>query len=277
MLPLTEHLHSRDRAGRFTLYAGNCLDILARLPAESVDLVFADPPYNLSNGGFTCKSGRRGSVNKGAWDVSNGLQVDHDFNLRWLKACQRVLRPNGTIWVTGTYHVIYSIGFAMQQLGFKLLNEVAWFKPSAPPNLSCRYFVASHETVIWAGRDHATRHTFNYRAMKAENGGHQMRSVWTINAPRPTEKRFGKHPTQKPIRLLERVLAASTEEGEVVLDPFVGSGTTGVAAANLNRRFIGVELSPEYLELSRLRIEDAAGLELQIQAAESEVALRRAG
>jgi site-specific DNA-methyltransferase (adenine-specific) len=246
------------------------------LPAASVDLVFADPPYFLSNGGFTCHSGRRAPVRKGAWDASGGLQADHRFNVAWLSACQRVLKPEGTLWVSGTQHGIFSVGFALQSLGFKLLNTVTWYKPNASPNLSCRYFTHSSELLIWAAPRPAPRllHTFQYQDMRAEAGGKQMRDVWalprtgeeeldasgegkvwTLTGPRPSEKALGRHPTQKPLGLLERVVRASSREGALVLDPFCGSGTTGVAARALGRRFLGMDASPEYLRLAKARLE----------------------
>jgi site-specific DNA-methyltransferase (adenine-specific) len=176
------------------IYQGDCLKILAAILENSVDLVFADPPYFLSNGGITCHAGRMVSVNKGDWDKSKGADANHEFNRAWLAACQRVLKPNGSIWVSGTSHVIYSVGFAMQQLNFKLLNDISWVKPNPPPNLSCRYFTHATETIIWAAKGKKSRHTFNYKRMKYLNSGKQMKSVWTIPPPETWEKRFGKHP-----------------------------------------------------------------------------------
>jgi site-specific DNA-methyltransferase (adenine-specific) len=172
-----------------------------------------------------------------------------------LAACQRVLKPNGTIWVSGTHHVIYSIGFALQSLDFKILNDIAWHKVNPPPNLSCRYFTHGTETILWAARDHKARHTFNYDVMKEENGGKQMKSLWNIMAPRKEEKKYGKHPTQKPIELLRRIVKASTNEGALILDPFSGSGTTGIAAVQEGRRYVGLDQSTEYLDLSIRRFE----------------------
>lgn len=236
------------------LLTGDCIEVMKRLPAESVDAMFADPPYNLSNGGGTCQGGQWVSVNKGVWDKSRGLAEDHAFNLAWLAECKRVLKPNGTIWVTGTYHVIYSIGFALQILDYRILNDICWFKPNASPNLSGRYFTASHETLIWAARDKSSRHTFNYEAMKAENGAMQMRSMWPLHSTPQREKTHGKHPTQKPLSLLRRIIRASTKPGDLILDPFCGSGTTGVAALELGCRFIGIDLSSEYLQLAERRM-----------------------
>ncbi len=243
-----------DPKHHLRIYQGDCLEILAQIPESTVDLVFADPPYFLSNGGITCHAGKMVSVNKGDWDKSRGPGANHEFNRAWLAACQRVLKPNGSLWVSGTAHVIHSVGFAMQQLGFKLLNDISWVKPNPPPNLSCRYFTHSTETIIWAAKNSKSRHTFHYKLMKEINRGKQMKSVWEIRPPEPWEKKFGKHPTQKPVALLERILLASSHEGELVLDPFCGSGTTVLAAFRLRRHTLGCELSAEFLCLSLRRI-----------------------
>jgi site-specific DNA-methyltransferase (adenine-specific) len=243
-----------DPRHHIKIYQGDCLDILAKLPAESVDLIFADPPYFLSNNGITCHAGRMVSVNKGEWDRSRGAQANHEFNLEWLAACQRILRPNGSIWVSGTSHVIHSVGFAMQKLEFKLLNDISWVKPNPPPNLSCRYFTHATETIIWAAKNKKSRHTFHYKAMKELAGGKQMKSVWTIPPPESWEKKFGKHPTQKPLALLERILLASSSEGDLVLDPFLGSGTTALAALRLSRRVFGIDADSAWIHLSLVRL-----------------------
>ena len=248
----------RSGDGRVRLFKGDCTTILAALPAESVDVIFADPPYFLSNGGSTCRAGKRTSVDKGAWDVSQGPDENHAFNHKWLAACNRVLRPNGTIWVSGTSHVIYSVCYAMQQQGFKQLNEIVWEKPNPPPNLSCRYFTHSTETILWAARNRKSKHHFNYDKMRELNGGKQMKSVWRLTAPGKSEKTHGRHPTQKPVSLLERLLMASCPQGGVVLDPFNGSGTTGVAAVQLGHSYIGVDLETEYLELTQARLLEVA-------------------
>ncbi|HYV45217.1 MAG TPA: site-specific DNA-methyltransferase [Myxococcaceae bacterium] len=260
--PRSSEDHVFHKSPRYTLYEGDSLQLLDRMPAESFDLVFADPPYFLSNGGFTCKAGRRAPVEKGGWDKSKGVEVDHEFTVRWLRACQRVLKPTGTIWVSGTQHVIFSVGFGMQQLGFKLLNTVTWFKPNASPNLSCRYFTHSTELLIWASPHEAGKlqHTFNYARMKAENGGKQMRDLWQMTTPKKSEKEFGKHPTQKPLSLLIRILNASTQEGQRVLDPFNGSGTTGVASMMLGRHYTGVDIDAGYLATTRKRLDAARDL-----------------
>ena len=248
----------------FTLYLANCADILAEMPENSVDMIFSDPPYLLSNGGFTCQNGQMVSVDKGQWDVSNGLKKDFEFHLSWIKACHRVLKPGGTIWISGTYHSIYQCGFALQVAKYHILNDIAWFKPNASPNLSCRFFTASHETLIWVRKEKTGKHKFNYGLMK--NGAWpddfikkpnlQMRSVWAINPPKNGEKKFGKHPTQKPIDLLVRIILASTNENDIVLDPFAGSSTTGLACVLNNRKFIGVDTEKKYLDLSKKRFKD---------------------
>lgn len=248
--------------GDFVLYKNNCLSVLEQLPENSIDMIFADPPYNLSNGGFTVHAGKRVSVNKGDWDKSRGFEDDYTFHKTWLDACRRVLKPAGTIWVSGTYHSIYQCGHAIQSLGFHILNDTAWFKPNASPNLSCRFFTASHETIIWARKDKKAKHTFNYPAMKnwesdkMHNKGKQMRSVWSINTPKPEEKKFGKHPTQKPIELLKRIVLSSTKKGDIIIDPFTGSSTTGLAAIEHGRKFIGIDTEQNYLDLSIKRFKN---------------------
>ena len=231
---------------------------MSLLPENSVDMIFADPPYNLSNGGFSVHAGRMVSVNKGDWDKSRGFEDDYDFHHRWIEACRRVLKPHGTLWVSGTYHSIYQCGHALQALNYHILNDIAWFKPNASPNLSCRFFTASHETLIWARKEKKAKHHFDYNLMKEgdwsqdvlKKPGLQMRSVWSIGTPKPAEKTFGKHPTQKPLELLRRVVLASTKKGDIIVDPFTGSSTTGLAAVANGRKFIGVDLEKQYLDLS---------------------------
>jgi len=247
------------------LYLGDVIEVLNKLPEESIDLIFADPPYNLSNDGFTCHAGRRVSVNKGEWDRSKGVEEDFQFHYRWIEACKRVLKPNGTLWISGTYHSIYACGFALQKQGWHLINDICWLKPNASPNLSCRMFTASHETLLWAKKNKKAKHTFNYDLMKNGNWNgdfikkpnKQMRSVWAINTPKNGEKKYGKHPTQKPEALLERIILASSNEGDIVLDPFCGSGTTGVVAIRYKRKFVGIDSERKYLdELAIPRLKD---------------------
>lgn len=257
--PKAHHIHYCSPSGQHLLVKGDCLDVLATLPERSVDLIFADPPYFLSNGGVTCQAGRMVPVDKGHWDQSRGAEENHQFNRSWLEACQRVLTSDGTIFVSGTRHVIFSVGYAMQQLGFKVLNDISWYKVNPPPNLCCRYFTHATETILWAAKNERSRHLFNYALMKEENGGKQMKSLWSIQPPFRSEKRFGKHPTQKPIGLLDRIVRAASKPGDLVLDPFNGSGTTGVAAVLLDRAYIGIDLDPAYLELAMRRMQDPEG------------------
>ena len=245
-----------DKTKSFILFKKDTLKLLPLIPDESIDMIFADPPYFLSNGGITCHAGKMVSVNKGKWDVSNGVGDNHLFNQRWLKQCQRILKPNGTIWVSGTSHIIHSIGFAMQELHFKILNDIAWFKVNPPPNLSCRYFTHSTETILWAAKSQKSKHHFNYSLMKQLNNNKQMLSLWHIRPPETSEKKYGKHPTQKPMKLLERIVQAATKKGDIVLDPFNGSGTTGLEAYLLGRKYIGIDSEKEYLELSIKRFRD---------------------
>lgn len=238
------------------LYQGDALELMRQAKAGIFDLIFADPPYFLSNDGITCQAGKMVSVNKGDWDKASTPQEMHAFNLAWLGECRRLLKPNGTLWVTGTSHNIYSVGYALQTLGYKILNDIAWYKVNPPPNLSCRYFTHGTETILWARRDLKARHTFNYEEMKRENNGKQMQSLWHIKPPAAREKRYGKHPTQKPEALLERIISASSNPGDLVLDPFCGSGTTGAVAAKLKRRFVGFELDENYLTVASKRLED---------------------
>lgn len=252
----------------FVLYHNNLFEVLAQLQDNSIDMIFADPPYNLSNDGFSIHAGKMVSVNKGDWDKSKGFEKDYDFHRTWLESCRRVLKPGGTLWVSGTYHSIYQCGHAIQSLGYHILNDITWYKPNAAPNLSCRMFTASHETLLWVRKEKKASHIFNYDDMREGDWtgdymkvpNKQMRSVWAINTPKPWEKKFGKHPTQKPIELLERIVLASTKVGDVVLDPFTGSSTTGLAAVKHGRKFIGIDKEKDYLELSRKRFFDLVHL-----------------
>jgi site-specific DNA-methyltransferase (adenine-specific) len=250
-----------DAAKGIFLYHGDCLEVmdamLKKHPNGCFDLIFADPPYFLSNGGITCHAGKMVKVDKGAWDKSRGADENHNFNHEWLRRCQALLKPNGTIFVSGTHHVIFSVGFAMQQMGMKMLNQITWQKPNPPPNLACRYFTHSTETVLWAAKNEKSRHVFHYAEMRKENNGKQMKDVWSFTAPKHGEKTFGKHPTQKPLRLLERIVLAASNEGDLVLDPFLGSGTTAIACAALGRKCVGIESDVAHLSLAETRLRDA--------------------
>ena len=262
--PQSETLVLNDPLG-VVVHHGDAFQILDAMlegfPDGRYDMIFADPPYFLSNGGITCSNGKMVPVNKGQWDKSQGAERNHEFNKSWLRKCQRLLRPNGTIWISGTHHVIFSVGFAMQELGYKILNQITWEKPNPPPNLSCRYFTHSTESIIWAGKNKDTKHVFNYQPMKQANNGKQMKTVWRWEtdlwkqaAPLKAEKAHGKHPTQKPIALIERCILASTSPENSVLDPFMGSGTTGVACARTGRAFTGIELDRAHMEVAVRRI-----------------------
>ncbi|MGV3130172.1 DNA-methyltransferase [Staphylococcus simulans] len=239
------------------LYCGNSFNILKKLEEKSVDLIFADPPYFLSSNGMTNSGGKMVSVNKGDWDTSLTFKEKHKYNREWLKLCKNVMKDDGTIWVSGTLHNIYSIGFALEEEGFKILNNITWQKTNPPPNLGCRNFTHSTETVIWAKKDlKKAKHYFNYEEMKKVNNNKQMKDVWSGSLTKKSEKSYGKHPTQKPLYLLRRIITASSKIDSIVLDPFLGSGTTGVACKELDRKFIGIELEENYLEIAKKRIEN---------------------
>lgn len=240
----------------FTLYKGDSLKILKNIGPKSIDVIFADPPYFLSSNGITCSGGKIVSVNKGDWDKSITLKEKHNFNKKWIKLCKEVLKDDGTIWISGTMHNIYSIGMALEENGFKIINNITWKKLNPPPNISCKCFVHSTETILWAKKDiKNVKYKFNYDLMKKLNNNKQMKDVWETSLTKPSEKKFGKHPTQKPIELLEKIILASTNENDLILDPFNGSGTTGIVASKLKRRYIGIEKEKEYLDLTIKRKE----------------------
>ena len=230
---------------------------LEKMKSESIDMIFADPPYFLSGGGISNSGGKIVSVNKGEWDRKVSLTEKHNFNKAWICLARRVLKQNGTIWITGSLHNIYSVGMALEEEGFKILNNITWQKRNPAPNLSCRYFTHSTETLLWARKnDKTARHYFDYDTMKAMNHNRQMKDVWTGNLTPKSEKKYGKHPTQKPEYLLEKVILASTKPGDFILDPFVGSGTTGVVAKRLGRKFIGIDKEATYLDIAIKRIDN---------------------
>jgi modification methylase llaDCHIB len=237
------------------LINGDTFKILKKFKKQTIDCIIADPPYFLSSGGFTNSGGKQVSVNKGDWDTALTTTEKHKFNRRWIKGCKRILKDNGTIWISGTLHNIYSIGMALEQEGFKILNNITWQKLNPPPNLARRTFTHSTETVLWARKDiKNNKHFFNYDLMREFNDGKQMKDVWSGSLTPKREKTFGKHPTQKPLYLLERMILASTKENALILDPFMGSGTTAVACKKLNRNFIGIEKESEFVELAKNRI-----------------------
>ena len=238
----------------FKLIDGDTFNILKQFEEKSFDMIFADPPYFLSNDGVTCKSGKMASVNKGEWDKSLKVKEKHAFNRKWIRNCYKVLKDDGTIWISGTLHNIYSIGMALEEEGFKIINNITWQKTNPPPNLACKTFTHSTETIIWARKDlKKSRYTFNYNLMKKINDNKQMKDVWTTSLTKPSEKKSGKHPTQKPLEILDKIIMASTKENDLILDPFCGSSTTGISANRLNRKYIGIDNSKEYLELSKRR------------------------
>jgi site-specific DNA-methyltransferase (adenine-specific) len=223
------------------------------------DMVFADPPYFLSNNGLSIQSGKIVSVNKGKWDKSLGTEHINKFNRQWLSLVRENMKEDATIWISGTMHNIFSVGQILTELNFKILNIVTWQKSNPPPNFSCRYFTHSTEQIIWARKNEKTPHYFNYELMKQLNGDKQMKDVWKLPAIAPWEKSCTKHPTQKPLSILTRLILASTKPNAWILDPFTGSSTTGIAANLANRRFLGIDKENEYLEISKnrkLEIED---------------------
>lgn len=243
---------SKDK--KFNLYQGDCFEILPKFNSKfdqsKFDLIFADPPYFLSNDGLSIQSGQIVSVNKGEWDKGSDIDEIDDFNLRWLQLAKDSLSNNGSIMVSGTYHNIFSIGRALQKLDFKILNIITWQKTNPPPNFSCRYLTHSTEQIIWARKSIKHKHIYNYELMKKINNDKQMKDVWSFPAIAPWEKSCGKHPTQKPLALLVRLILMATNENSIVCDPFSGSGTTGIAANLLGRDFVGIEKEDEFIEIA---------------------------
>lgn len=229
------------------LILGDSLSELKKINSESINLIFADPPYNLSGeNNRTVKSGKPATLNKGKWDQIEDL---HDFNLKWLKECIRILKPDGTIWVSGTLHNHPSIGMALKELGMWIINDVVWYKPNATPLFSKNRFVPSTE-LIWVASK-SKKYFFNYEIAKEMNNGKQMRNLWIINAKR----HITPHPTEKPEELIERIILIGSKENDFILDPFMGSGTTGVVAKKHNRNFIGIELEKKYFDWAKNRID----------------------
>lgn len=241
---------STDRA--FTLLHGDCIELLKQFEFK-FDMIFADPPYFLSNGGISLQSGKVVCVDKGEWDKGGNPESINLFNHEWLAACRDKLKENGTIWVSGTYHNIFSVANQLTELGYKILNVITWAKTNPPPNISCRYFTFSAEYIIWARKSKKVPHYYNYDLMKRINEGKQMSDVWRLPAIAPWEKTCGKHPCQKPLAVLARIILASTRRGSWILDPFTGSSSTGIAANLLGRKFLGIDKEEEYLSISKNR------------------------
>lgn len=252
----------------FTLLQGDSFKILKKIDVKSVDMIFADPPYFLSSGGISCKNGKQVLVNKGEWDITKTIEEKIKYHRSWIGLCRNVLTDNGTIWISATLHSVYAIGVALEMEGFSIINNIIWQKPNPAPNLACRCFTHSTETIIWARKQLSAKkkgkHYFDYHKMKEENGGKQMKDVWTFedepeiwNIPTTpkNEKNEGYHPTQKPMKLLERIIIASTKENDLVLDPFNGSGTTGIACKKLKRKYIGIDIDKEFLKITKKRYE----------------------
>lgn len=257
------YFHNDD----FTFINGDCFKILKNIPLKSIDMIFADPPYFLSSGGVSCRNGKQVSVNKGDWDLTKTIEDKIKFHRKWIRLCREVLKDDGTIFISSTLHSVYAIGVALELEGYSIINNIIWKKTNPAPNLACRSFTHSTETIIWARKQLSLtkkgNHYFAYQDMKKENQGKQMKDFWEFKDIEPEifissttskkEKLVGYHPTQKPIALLERIIKASTKVGDTILDPFMGSGTTGVAAYLLKRKFIGIELDKNYFELSKNR------------------------
>ena len=238
----------------FILANGDCFKLLKEFDFK-FDMIFADPPYFLSNGGISLQNGRVVCVDKGEWDKGKTPEDVMAFNMEWLRLCRDKLKDNGTIWISGTYHNIFSVANCLTVLGYKILNVITWQKTNPPANISCRFFTYSTEFVLWARKRQKVPHKFNYDLMKELNDGKQMTDVWRMPAIGRWEKTCGKHPTQKPLRLLVRMILASTNPGDWVLDPFSGSSTTGIAANLCGRRFAGLEQEEEFCRLSKTRRE----------------------
>ena len=244
---------SDDRA--FTIVHGDCFDVLPQFDFK-FDMIFADPPYFLSNGGISYQAGKVVCVDKGEWDKGGTPEFIMEFNRKWLTLCREKLKDNGTIWISGTHHNIFSIANLLTELGYKILNVITWAKTNPPPNISCRFFTYSTEFILWARKSPKVPHKYNYELMKAINEGKQMTDVWRLPAIGRWEKSCGKHPTQKPLALLTRIILASTDEHDWILDPFAGSSTTGIAANLCGRRFLGIENELDFANLSRRRREE---------------------
>ena len=244
----------------FNLICGDTFEILPQFDFK-FDMIFADPPYFLSNGGISVQSGKVVCVNKGDWDKGMSQEDINEFNLKWISLCRDKLKENGTIWISGTYHNIFSVANALTRLGFKILNVITWAKTNPPPNISCRYFTYSTEFIIWARKQEKVAHYYNYELMKHINDEKHMTDVWRLPAIAPWEKKCGKHPTQKPLCVLSRIILASTKPRAWILDPFAGSSTTGIAANLLGRQYLGIERDEKFAAISKDRREEIENLD----------------
>lgn len=236
----------------FTVVHSDSFDVLPQFDFK-FDMIFADPPYFLSNGGISYHAGKVICVDKGEWDKGGTSESIMEFNRKWLTICREKLKDNGTIWISGTHHNIFAVANLLTELGYKILNVITWAKTNPPPNISCRFFTYSTEFILWARKFPKVPHKFNYEQMKAINNGKQMTDVWRLPAIARWEKSCGKHPTQKPLALLTRIVLASTNPMDWILDPFAGSSTTGIAANLCGRRYLGIDKELEYVELSTKR------------------------
>ncbi len=245
----------------FNLICGDTFELLPQFKFK-FDMIFADPPYFLSSGGISVQSGKVVCVDKGDWDKCMSQEEIDAFNLKWLSLCREKLKDNGTIWISGTYHNIFSVANCLKQLGYKILNMITWVKTNPPPNVSCRYFTYSTEFIIWARKKEKVPHYYNYELMKHINDNKQMTDVWRMPAIAPWEKSCGKHPTQKPLCVLSRIIMASTKPGAWILDPFAGSSTTGIAANLLDRRFLGIDCEDKFMAISKARREELEQCEI---------------
>ena len=255
------------RDNDFTLLKGDSFRILKKIESKSMDLIFADPPYFLSSGGISCQNGKQVSVNKGEWDYSKTIEDRIKYHRKWIALCREILKDDGTIMISSTLHSVYAIGVALELEGYSIINNIIWRKTNPAPNLACRCFTHSTETIIWARKQLSLKkkgkHYFDYEAMKLKNGGKQMKDFWEFEpevielaSASKSEKKCGRHPTQKPLKLLQRLILAASREGDLILDPFNGSGTTGIAAHNLKRKYIGIELDKSYLDITKKRYEE---------------------